>query len=76
MHLEADGKGILSCEFRNARYSISARTGVFTDAAGSGLRMSPETGGDPGKTRQLQGRVAGVLDVVQQQGARRLPPQR
>ena len=32
----------LSCEFRSAPYSISAIHGVFTNAPGSGLRISPE----------------------------------
>jgi hypothetical protein len=32
----------LSCEFRNAPYSVTAIHGVFTNDAGSGLRIMPE----------------------------------
>jgi len=32
----------LSCTYKNAPYSISAIRGVFTNEAGSGLRMIPE----------------------------------
>ncbi len=32
----------LSCTYKNAAYSVSARPGVFTDKPGSGLRITPE----------------------------------